>query len=250
MSEIALLIADLAKAGLSPDLLGRVAQAISDASAARETEAPKRSAAAERTARWRAKKEAAASPNVTGDVTETRHEPSRGDVTNHHKPSPGDALACVRDNPSRLVISGQTVVDVSASALEQPDDWPTGSPVDALVAEIASPRLDPAKAQGLVLTSGRLAAWRRDGASWEFDVVPVVRAASAKAKTPIASWKYFDAAIAQSIADNRRALEIPEATPLRAGGPVVSFADKIGADNAEARRRAFELLDAREARNG
>lgn len=159
-------------------------------------------------------------------------------------------LARVRDNPSRLVISGQTVVDVSASALEQPDDWPTQNCVECLVAEVASPRLDPSKSPGLVQTAGRLAAWRRDGASWQFDVLPVVKATCAKARLPIGSWKYFDPAIAQSIADNRRALEIPEATPLRAGGPVVSFADKIGADNAEARRRAFELLDAREARNG
>lgn len=160
-----------------------------------------------------------------------------------------DGLARVRDNPSRLVISGGTVVDVSASAPDQPDDWPEANPVDALVAAVGSPRLDPAKSPGLVLTAGRLAAWRRDGASWKFDVVPVVSTACAKTKTPVASWKYFDAAIAQSIADNRRALEIPEARQAT-GPPGQTFAERLSAENAEARRRAFEILDQRAARNG
>jgi hypothetical protein len=160
--------------------------------------------------------------------------------------------AHVRDNPSRLVISGQTVVDVSVRAGEQPDDWPEGNPADALIAEVASPRLDPSKSQGLHLTAGRLVAWRRDGASWRFDVLPVVKAACAKAKNPIGTWKYFDTAISVSIAENRRALEIPDAAslPQSQGPPGGGLIAQIGAEQAEARRRAFELMDAREARNG
>lgn len=93
-------------------------------------------------------------------------------------------------------------------------DWPEG---DArrhaeLLAQAANTiRLDPARQPGLTTTLGRLAAWRRDGASWEHDVLPVVTGIAAKRGPPIASWKFFDAAIAQSIADNRQALTIPEA---------------------------------------
>lgn len=93
-------------------------------------------------------------------------------------------------------------------------DWPEG---DArrhaeLLAQAANTiRLDPSRQPGLITTLGRLAAWRRDGASWDHDVMPVVTAIAAKRGPPIASWKFFDAAIAQSIADNRQALNIPEA---------------------------------------
>jgi hypothetical protein len=82
---------------------------------------------------------------------------------------------------------------------------------DLLVELDASVRLDFARQPGLTLTAGRLAAWRRDGASWEHDVVPVVTSLARKRGQAIASWKFFDAAVAQSIADNRQALKIPEA---------------------------------------
>jgi hypothetical protein len=84
--------------------------------------------------------------------------------------------------------------------------------VDHRVVELAATvRLDVARQPGLTLTAGRLAAWRRDGASWEHDVVPVVTSLARKRGQAIASWKFFDAAVAQSIADNRQALKIPEA---------------------------------------
>ena len=139
-------------------------------------------------------------------------------------------------------------VDDSASALDQSDDWPSGNLVAELVEAVASPRLDPAKQPGLTLTAGRIVAWKREGASWRHDVVPVVQALCAKAKGPVSSWKFFDAAIAQAIADNRAALEIPEARAI--GPPVVSITDRIAAEQAEARRRAFEIMDKRAARNG
>lgn len=158
-------------------------------------------------------------------------------------------LARVRDNPSRLVISGQTDDDDCASAQDHPDDWPKANLIAALVEEIASPRLDHRKSPGLVQTSGQLAAWKRDGASWEHDVLPVVKALCAKSRTPIASWKFFAPAIAQSIADNRAALAIPEARQAT-GPPVVSITDRIAAENAEVRRRTDEILAQRAARNG
>lgn len=93
-------------------------------------------------------------------------------------------------------------------------DWPEGKAPDhaAMLCDLAaSPYLDWVKQPGLCQTNGQLHSWRRDGASWEHDVVPVVTTLARKARRPISSWKFFAAAIAQSIADNRQALNIPEA---------------------------------------
>jgi uncharacterized protein YdaU (DUF1376 family) len=92
------------------------------------------------------------------------------------------------------------------------DDWPPeGRPADVLVQLIDSPHLDPNRSPTLVTTAGRVSAWRREGASWVQDVIPVVSGLVQRARSPIGSWKFFDAAVAQSIADNRQALTIPEA---------------------------------------
>lgn len=94
------------------------------------------------------------------------------------------------------------------------DDWPGGTALDHavdLVKSVGSVRLDTTRRPGLIQTLGRLAAWRRDGASWNHDVLPVVTAMARKQGPPISSWKFFDGAIAQSIADNRHALTLPEA---------------------------------------
>lgn len=122
------------------------------------------------------------------------------------------------------------------------DDWPDGKATDharLLVEAVSSPRLDPQKSHGLSLTEGRLVAWRRDGASWEHDVVPVVKGLCAKQRSPISTWKFFDQAIARSIADNRAALAIPEAGAPRATGPPSDFAARDAAIRAEARRRVL-----------
>lgn len=102
------------------------------------------------------------------------------------------------------------------------DDWPEGDAEQhqaLLCAEIASPWLDPNKSLGLVTSRGRLAAWRRDGASWRYDVLPVITAICARRRKPIGSWGYFDAAVAESMADNRAALAIPLAEPHATGPP-------------------------------
>lgn len=94
------------------------------------------------------------------------------------------------------------------------EDWPGGQAMDwaqRLVTAAATVRLDVSRQPGLTTTLGRLAAWKRDGASWEHDVLPVVTSLAKRKGTPISTWKFFDAAIAQSIADNRAALTIPEA---------------------------------------
>ena len=130
---------------------------------------------------------------------------------------------------------------VSVSIQPDPiDDWPETTArrhADLIVETIASPWLDPTKSMDLITTAGRIAAWRRDGASWVHDVLPVIEGLVGKKQTRIGSWKFFDAAIAQSIADNRAALEIPQARAQ--GPPGGSFLDQITATNAEARRIAL-----------
>lgn len=96
------------------------------------------------------------------------------------------------------------------SAREPIDDWPAGSSADhadALCDLAATVNLDRSREGGLTLTAGRLHAWRRDGASWERDVKPVVLTLAAKARGPITSWKYFDRAVAEAKANNERELE-------------------------------------------
>ena len=122
------------------------------------------------------------------------------------------AAACASANDANhcepVVCVEGTVVDAGG------DDWPQGQAMDwamALVRAAKTVRLDVSRQPGLVTTMGRLAAWKRDGASWEHDVLPVVTSLAQRTGTPISTWKFFDAAIAQSIADNRKALIIPEA---------------------------------------
>lgn len=131
---------------------------------------------------------------------------------------------------------------VGASAPNTPDDWPAGDLVKALVAAVSSPWLDPQKSPGLITTSGRLPAWRREGASWEHDVVPVVTGLCAAQRSPVSTWKFFDAAMARAIAENHAAMKLPEPSRQSRGPP--SIVDRIGAENAEARTRALRLLDA------
>jgi len=114
-----------------------------------------------------------------------------------------------------------------------------------LVEAAASPSLNPHRTPNLITTAAQIGAWKRAGASWEHDVLPTVTGLAKANRGKISTWKFFDDAIARSIADNRRALEIPEAAPRKAAtGPPSSLTERIGAENAEARRLAFERMDA------
>lgn len=151
-----------------------------------------------------------------------------------------DPLVRVEDNLLRFSKLAKTDDDENASAGDQ-DDWPKGDAHDhaaELVQLVGSARLDPNRQLGLVTTMGRLVEWRRAGASWAFDVVPTIKTLAAKARQPIGSWKFFDNSVAQSMADNRRALEIPEASQSRGQGPP-SYLEQQTAIKDQARRLAL-----------
>lgn len=154
------------------------------------------------------------------------HAESRGhDVTTRDtaRPSPHVGAGAQVVTPFSSSLRSEEVggggVDATASAdSPPPDDWPLGSAsrhAELLVEAIASPWLDPIKSPDLVTTRGRIACWKRDGASWEHDVLPVVMGLCTGRRSRISSWKFFDQAICRSIADNRQALSIPEATDVR-----------------------------------
>lgn len=144
-------------------------------------------------------------------------EPTSGDT---HGDTP---LETRRDTPGEAETSPrgaekETEVEVEVEVIEvgggvarerATDDWPSGPWDKLLVAIAASPWLDLTKSLGLVTSAGRIAAWRREGASWEFDVVPVVTGMAQSAREPIGSWTYFDRRIARTAADNRKAMEAP-----------------------------------------
>jgi hypothetical protein len=118
---------------------------------------------------------------------------------------------------------------------ELSDDWPEGGAqrhAELIIAEMASPWLDRDKSPSLVSSAARLASWKRDGASWEHDVLPVIRARLARQRKLINSWGWFDGAIGENIASNRAALAIPEAgeiVPFRQVGPPKSYAEQSSA---------------------
>ena len=178
----------------------------------------------ERQAKHRAKKADGNGDNVTSrDITSKDVNPvSERDLTCER--------ARVRDISPRLVISGSAVAVVERER-DSETDWPAGSAKDhaKLLVELAgSPWLDPTKSLDLVTTTGLIAGWKREGASWEHDVKPVVLGLTAKRRARIGSWKFFSGAVAQQIADNRAALAIPEAqvVPLRPGGAFKSREDQ------------------------
>lgn len=114
------------------------------------------------------------------------------------------------DLETASAIEGQVLPPMDPA---MPSDWPTGDArrhAEILVQEAATVFLDPTRQPGLATTTGRIHAWRRAGASWHHDVLPVVVSIAQKQRRPIATWKFFDGAVAQALADNQAALRLPE----------------------------------------
>lgn len=76
--------------------------------------------------------------------------------------------------------------------------------------------LDPSRGNGSLSTScHRIKAWQAAGADFDADIVETVQRVMARTRKPIRSLTYFDAAIAETIAAKRQALE-PLELPLEA----------------------------------
>lgn len=173
------------------------------------TDEPKDLAAEKRRAYDRQRKASKAIRNSTGNSTGKQPDHSTG--IPHGIPPETPTLTRVRDINSTSENNLSSVVVVLPRPEIPQDDWPKGDLLKLLVEAAESPRLDPQKSERLFLSSGRITAWRGLGASWVHDVLPVVTTISRQRGQPIGTWTYFDKAIAQSIADNRKALNIPEA---------------------------------------
>lgn len=246
MSLSAEAIDALVKSGASAEMLAAVMKAELAADEARRIK--QRENAKLRKQKQRAKIEA-----VTRDIRDIAGQRvTERDIVGQAVTQDAGAPTYVRgeDNLSRLVDTSSAVAVVE-DARDPICDWPPGDATRhaQLLAEAAGTgRLDPAKQSGLTLTAGRLLAWKRDGASWIYDVVPAVVVMSQKRGPPIGTWKYFDKAIAQSIADNRQALTIPAANGARNDRPRQSSA-KFDAKQANMERslRGAEIASARRA---
>lgn len=204
----------------------------------------------ERQAEKRAAEKAAKATSSVHPPTSAESVESAGRPldTGPTKDAPTPVHTRVEDNPSRLDTTGLVVVGgVEAREPDQPgDDWPKGDAkrhAELIVETVASPRLDPHKSTTLVTTTGRIAAWKRAGASWEHDVLPVIQAGCQGRRDRINGWQYFDAAIARSIADNRRALDIPEAQ-ARAPPRRQTLAEQVGDESRRATELALSRLKA------
>lgn len=182
------------------------------------------SKAALRTRRYRERKAAqgvtVTAPGVTGGgVT--------GDVQPVTRDDPVTALARAVTPPVRVIpLEAEAAVENSVT-----EDWPDlKAAPDLLCRHAASPRLDLARQPGLITSAGRLSAWKAAGARWTLDVAPIVAAVARKRGPPIHSWTYFDAAVAEAIAQGRNALPLPDASHdqrPRGGQPRAAFLDRL-----------------------
>ena len=115
-----------------------------------------------------------------------------------------DSQAAVKREPSSLPFpsfpfpGGKEDDDNARASLDR---------LEADLREAAGAALDPTSTGLMVLD--RPHAWARDGCDFEHDVLPAIRAASARASPQsIRSWKYFDRAVADAKA--RRLAPMPE----------------------------------------
>ncbi|WP_395443594.1 hypothetical protein [Caulobacter sp. UC70_42] len=218
MSLTASAIRLLAAKGLSAEEIADVAEANASEGQA------KRSKAAERTARWRDRKNAetvtVTSQNVTDNETENRHR----DVTERHTVTP---LARVRDNitnsvdrPNLTTLHNADVRPVSGDDVE----WPPVSPperryldrLEGLLRHVGGNALNQTAPNLMVLAPILALGSAGSGPICDLyaDIIPTIAARCAKARpNSITQWGYFTEAIRE--ARDRRLAGAPATQEIR-----------------------------------
>jgi uncharacterized protein YdaU (DUF1376 family) len=142
----------------------------------------------------------------TSDAARPRTGCAAGSSGSRLAPSPED------DGISRAV-----------SLREGADDWPPGPTPDhaAALSALAGPGLaDPAATPNLILSQPEVGRWRAAGCSWGLDVVPTVKALTARPRADrVQSWSYFTAAVLDRAARRRAPLAVPLAVPVLPESP-------------------------------
>jgi hypothetical protein len=160
------------------------------------------------------------------------------DPSRTHEARVGDITSNLEDTCS---VGGGVGGGASERETEPTDDWPDGDPAGLLVAAAASPWLDPNKSPNLVLTAGRIGAWKRRGASWRQHVLPVVTTLAKSHGEPIGSWQFFEKAIGRAVQASRADLVLPDGVvSIRSTGPPRTIDEKSSAVWDEMERRFAE----------
>jgi hypothetical protein len=168
MNVVAALIADMVRAGVDPDLIGRTAEALADAAAS----APKaKSAGAVRQERYRRNK---ASLVTESDVCDAPLSPS---LDKEASPTPPEEIKLSPLTPRTTLPNGH------ANDLE--------ALTSKLLEAVGDGNIQPHGALNLSAILGLIEA----GVDLETDILPTIRAKAAKLKRPAGSWAYFAEAI-------------------------------------------------------
>lgn len=132
--------------------------------------------------------------------------------------------------------------EVDGGVVGAGDDWPATDHVKILVEAAHSPWLDHHKSLGLNTSAAAILAWKRAGAAWGRDVVPIIAAISRAHHEPITSWKFFNNPVLRSLAQARQVLTLPEVRNherTRTDRRQAAFTDRLG-DIDAAMVAAFE----------
>lgn len=249
MSEVAELIADLVAAGVDPMLIGRVAQAMANASAGGEN----RSARQDRNRRYyEANRLKTSEKRLNSDGGDGVLKPSES-VLNRLN-SDASTRARVVDNPSRLVLTGEDNLTTLNSACAGDEvSWPECEPpsradlerLGHALREAAGPSIDPTATKLLILAPILALARHGNGPPCDLqtDVLPTIRALSGRVQPgTVRTWKFFTDAICQ--ARDQRLSGAPKvvAIDFQRGqtGPPMSASERSEQMRREGNRLALE----------
>ena len=126
------------------------------------------------------------------------------------------------------------------------DDWPEGG-VEAwkgALAAIGHGRLRLGAEGGLVTSAGIIIGWRRDGLSFDMDVLPLVEGLCRRQTEPVRSWKFFDGAVRQQHASRTRPANLLPLVGVARDDRLARKNDNLARAHASAHRVAARARDA------